>query len=60
MVSAIRPDAAGMVRLPRFVATWSDGVERVLRAQTLADARELAARLVVPPGVKVLHVSVVR
>jgi hypothetical protein len=46
--------------LPRFVATWSDGVERVLHAQTLVDARELAARLIVPAGVQVQYVSVIR
>lgn len=49
-----------MKTLGRFRAVWTDGKGLVLHAQTLEDARELAARLIVPAGVKVLHVSVVR
>jgi hypothetical protein len=43
--------------LPRYRATWSDGVERVIHAQTLLAARELAATLEAPAGVQVLHVE---
>lgn len=37
--------------LPRYRATWSDGLARIIHARTWQDARELAWRLEVPAGV---------
>lgn len=31
--------------LPRYVVRWADGVQRIIHARTVCDARELAIRL---------------
>lgn len=37
------------VRLARFLATWTDGVKRVIHARDREDARDLAQRLSAVP-----------
>jgi hypothetical protein len=44
-------------RLPRYLATWTDGVARVIHAPTLASAQHLAVQLKAPPGVFVLTIK---
>ena len=44
-------------RLPRYLATWTDGVTRVIHAPTLASAQSLAVQLKAPPGVLVLSIK---
>jgi hypothetical protein len=42
--------------LRRYVATWTDGVTRIIHARRLRSARALASQLEVPPGVFVQSV----
>lgn len=42
--------------LRRYVATWTDGVTRMIHARRLRSARALASQLEVPPGVFVQSV----
>jgi hypothetical protein len=48
----VRPER----RLPRFLVRWSDDVQRIVHAASVADARAFAASLYVPPGVVVADV----
>jgi hypothetical protein len=50
----------GRVPLRRYLATWTDGVTRVIHARRLVLARQLAADLEVPDGVFVRSVKPLR
>lgn len=52
-----RVTAGARLALPRYLATWTDGVTRVIHAQTHAAASELAARLEVADDVFVVSVK---
>jgi hypothetical protein len=54
---AIARAANARAALPRYLATWTDGVTRVIHAPTHAAASELAARLEVADSVFVVSVK---
>ena len=53
---AVEPES-DRVYLRQYLATWTDGVTRVIHARRLVSARALAAQLEVPPGVFVRSVK---